>query len=307
MLEGSAQIASRAPEHLRWWSGGLPFASPAEARSMEFRMEIQLSNEPANSFRQEVKRAVAAINEKRQGRPVALCYTAGFDSDLIALELREQGVPFTPFFLDLWGINSPAFAQNQRFLGLEVRVVRLERIHFYEEVCLPVFRKFGIENPTFLALSYLYDKIPPEFFILAGGGDLDRTGRLFPKIAKNCGHQPGEIVLPFSVATAFDYLWPEWKNRESELAFFSSTQGLIKSMLFHPLFNPSLPFASTRKVLAEEYPELPAREKTNNWDGPAYIENVWVREWLERNVKNWPEFSFWRPDCGTLWSLPTKP
>jgi hypothetical protein len=271
---------------------------------MDFRVEFRFSAGPHRSFREEAKKAVTSLNERRKGRPVALCYTGGLDSDLIALELREQGVPFTPFFLDLWGINYRAFAENRRFLGLDVQVVRLERIQFYEEVCLPVFRLFGIENPTYLALSYLYEKIPSDFFIVAGNGDLDRTGKLFPKIADRCGYSPAKQTLPFSVATAFDYLWPKEKNRAGEFAFFSSTEGLVRSMLYHPEFNSCVPFSSTRKVLASEYPELPQRAKTNNWDGPAYIENVWVREWLERNLRDWPEFGFWRPDAGTLWELP---
>jgi hypothetical protein len=305
MPDGFSIGASSAPDHFRWWCGENLFASPAQARSMDFRVDFTFSaGPPAGSFREEVSKAAAKVNERRRGRPVALCYTAGLDSDLIALELSRQGIPFTPFFLDLWGINYPAFAQNKSFLGLDVQVVRLERIQFYDEVCLPVFRQFGLENPTYLALSYLYEKIPPDFFIVAGNGDLDRTGRLFPKIAENSGYRTGQRALPFSVASAFDYLWPQWKNRAGEFAFFNSTEGLVRSMLFHSEFQASLPYGNTRRVISLEYPELPAREKTNNWDGPAYIENVWVREWLERHRRDWPEFGFWRPDGGAVWELP---
>lgn len=272
---------------------------------MDFRIDLEIPGEnKIRSFREEVKAAVSSLDVRRAGRPVALCYTAGMDSDLIALELRERGIPFTPFFLDLWGINSRAFAENRRFLGLEAEVVRLERIQFYDEICLPVFRQFGIENPTYLALTYLFEKIPPEFFIVVGDGDFDRTGRVFAKIAEGHDLRPGGIHLPFSSAAVFNYLWAAKNGRAGEFSFFSSTPGLINSMIFHPEFSPAFPHSGTRGVLAKEYPELPPRGKTTNWDGAAYAENVWVREWLERHAGEWADFAFWRPSGGTVWTNP---
>lgn len=243
-------------------------------------------------------RACERIDSLRQGKTVALCYSGGVDSEIIAIGLKQAGIPFETYFLDIWGANRKAFlAQKESMQRLKISPIEIElnKLYFYDHHSLKVFRSFGIDNPTYLALAYLFEKIPAGQFIVTGDGDLNRSGAAFARLAEvRAATGDTGFALPISAANIFYYLWAEKHARTGEFSFFSSTPGLVASMLEHPLFRAECPTGSTSKVLYHSFPEVRARPKTTNWDEGAYRENVWIREWLERHRKTWPEFDFWR-------------
>lgn len=294
------------PAHLHWSFGGLPYTSPVSAQSAEFHFWFDSMVEERDfDFRQEVVTACSLLDAKRNGRPIALCFSGGVDSEIIARTLKSLGIPFTAFFLNIWNINRESFDRWCGCLaefGAECVVIDLDKIHFYENHALEVFREFGVESPTYLAMAYLFNQIPSDHFIISGDGDLHRTGSLFKLIAEKNLHflNSSEMPMPFSAASVFNYLWAAKNKRAGEFCFFSSTPGIIAAMAAHPLFERKYPFSSTSHVLHAAFPEIKRRPKTTNWDNGAYIENVWIREWLRRHASEWPDFAFWRGEIGTV-------
>lgn len=292
------------PSFVQWSFGRTPFVSPVAARSVEFSYGFTPTLEPGEySFPVELRRACERLDQRRAGKTIALCYSGGTDSELIARQLFGLGIPFELYFLDIWGINREvftAFAPVVRSLtGKKVREVRLEKIPFYEGHSLEAFRRFGCELPTPLALSYLFTQIPKDQFIVVGDGDLNRAGGLFRLIAEKHAAPAGR-ALPTSVASVFYYLWAEAHEREGEFYFFSSTPELVASVLQSPHFQCDYPLSQTSALIRHHFPEIQPRAKTTNWDGGAYQENQWIRTWLENHAKKWPEFSFWEKSVGTI-------
>lgn len=237
---------------------------------------------------------------------MALCYSGGLDSELIATCLHILGIPFELYFLDLWGINREAFENNSRdFLrgiGKAAHVAELGKDFFYDEYSLPLFQELGCEYPTYLALTWLFGRIPESQFIVVGDGDLNREGALFAELGRKHPVPSGAQghYAPFATAAVAYYLWAGRHRRAGEFYFFSSTPGLIASMITDPLFESSFPMSRTRRVIHHHFPELKERPKTTNWDGDAYLENRRIRHWLERNARKLPDFRFWRRGAGTV-------
>lgn len=277
-------MGSPAPPHIQWSFGQGAYANRAGAVSDDFDFRFRPSIARGEyGFRAEVMRACALLDERRKGRPIALCYTGGIDSELIARALAALGIPFELYFLDIWGLNLERFRQDSAGflaeLGKSARIVRLEKAEFYENFSLPYFRRFACDQPTFLALCYLFDRIPKNEFIVAGDGDLHREGELFAKIA--AVGRPGERMIPFAYSSVFFYLWQERAARRGEFYFFSSTPELLAAAFQHPLYRAEFPRFCTREMIYAEFPEVARRQKTSNWDSePARRENKWIRNWL---------------------------
>jgi hypothetical protein len=286
------------PAHIHWRFGGKSFSHRAHSRSGDFQYRLVPSLEKrCFSFRDEVMRACALLDQKRGNRPIALCYTGGIDSELIARALHLLGIPFELYFLDIWGLNIERFRENSaRFLseiGKTARIVRLEQTTFYENHSLEIYRRFGCDQPTHLALTYLFEQIPKCEFIVVGDGDLHREGELFSQIAKIFGQQKNTCgKIPYSSSSTFFYSWQGWSRRRGEFYFFSSTPEIIAAAYTDPHFSKRFPIFSTREMIYRYFPEIRRREKTTNWDGTiARKENKWIRAWLHRESTNAAFFS----------------
>jgi hypothetical protein len=299
------------PDFLHWEFGNQPYASPVEAQSTHFSywIEPRLKRKGDWSYAHEVLRACEKLDAKREGKTIALCYTGGVDSELIARLLHRLGLPFEMYFLDIWGLNSAAFLHwskpFEQEIGKKVRIVKLAKPYFYEEHSLRMFEELGCEYPSYLALTYLFEKIPGDEFIVVGDGDLNRTGGIFDFIAES---HPKEregktIPLPFASSSVAFWLWARKRQRKGDFYFFSSTPELIASTMEHPAFQFGYPHSETREVIYDSFPEIARRPKTTNWDGKAYRENKWVRTWLSRHAQKTPSLSFWKKGAGTIVDL----
>lgn len=293
-----------APAHYEWSLGRKPFSSPIEARSSHFRFSF-LPSIPRRpySFREEILRAAADLDSKRKGRPVALCYSGGLDSDLIAGALTELGIPFDLFFLDIWGINRGPLDEFSPQWGKMVQEIRLDRTYFYESHSLRQFRDFGCELPTYLALTYLFEQIPKNYFIVTGGGDLEISSDLGSKIAALNPVPPGQLHLPFPFGSVYFHLWAKKHRRAGEFYFFRSRPELVAATFQHPSFRHDSVSCSPRQVIYEEFPELKSRCKTTNWDGEHSKENRWVRNWLTKHAEQDHALSYWQRSIGSMVSL----
>jgi hypothetical protein len=151
-------------------------------------------------------------------------------------------------------------------------------------------------------MTYLFEKIPEDQFILVADGDLHRQGKLYEKIASEhpTPFVENAIFLPESGSTIFFERWNQKYKRHGEFAFFRSTPELIGSVLTDPLFSKQFPYSSTKEMIQFHYPHISPRPKFSNWLGDAYAENKMIRGWLKKNAKDWPEFSNWKESLGTI-------
>jgi hypothetical protein len=314
----SPQIPERSPnravsasaDFFQWSFGGKVGVSCVEAASDHFEIHFQPRLERHTyNFRAEVLRACERLDEKRHGKTIALCYTAGIDSELIARCLAMLGIPFELYFLDIWGLNRPQFDQWSPALLKEIRkevnIVSLLKERFYTELAAASFPVLGCEYPTYISLSYLFDQIPRDQYIVVGDGDLDRSAKLYGEMAKRFPWPVERAkIFPFSSSRVAYLHWSKHRGREGEFYFFGSTPELMAASFNDPAFERAYPHSSTRKMISHHFPEIVDRPKTTNWDSTVGVrENAWARARVKRLVKDMPGMHFWQGGIGTVADL----
>jgi hypothetical protein len=294
----------------QWSFGDKAGVSCVEAGSDHFEIQLRPCLERRQyDFRQEVLKACELLDKRRQGKTIALCYTGGIDSELIARSLASLSIPFELYFLDIWGLNRSHFDQWSphllKELGKEAHVVSLSKERFYTEQVSKVFPVMGCEYPTYISLAYLFEQIPQDQFIVVGDGDLDRSAKLYGEIAKRFPQYTGrKSALPFSASRVAYLLWAKHHRREGEFYFFGSTPELMAAAFSDPSFECFYPHSSTRKMILRHFPEIADRAKTTNWDSAAAVrENAWARARVKRLVKDMPGMHFWQGGIGTVADL----
>lgn len=300
-------------QHFDWSFGGISRASPVDAQSVNFNFSFNfLHGSPLFDFRQECLNACIRLDKLRAGKTIALCYSAGLRSEIIALCLSLLGIPYELYFLDIWGINSRQFFQ---LLGLsrivekkQVHIVSIDRMHFYDFISKKQFKAFAIEAPTYIALTALFDKIPKNQFIVTGDGCLQRRARAYSSIAKKfpIAEEQRSSTLPFKTSSIFYYLWSKENAREGEYYFFRSTPEIVLSQIFDKAFYCNYPSCETNNIFEAHFPEVYQREKSTNWNADARKENAWIRDWLALYAKQL-RYSFWHESAGVPVPIHTKP
>lgn len=297
------RAARRSPPFLRWQFGQAPGSSPISARSADFRLWLETESPSPGSFREEMAKATRALGEKIGHRTVALCHSGGAYSEAIARSLEQENIPYEAFFLDIYGQNThsadPWLSAFEHRTGKSVRRIRLSREHFLHHHAPNNLAELGCDQPTALALTYLFEKIPADMFIVAGGGNLTRKGALVEKIAHQTPASGPSIPTPYSQIV--HYVWSQRYAREGEYYFYSSTPGLLAATLRDPNFSWQAPFSDATDVLHAHFPEVERRARSTNWDTiPAEQENIFVRRWLEGMARDWQGMEFWEPSLGAM-------
>lgn len=293
------------PDFLHWKFGHNLYANFIDAQSIDFQYwyEPKISRNEKYIFRAEVINAARTLDRKRQGKPLALCYSGGVQSEALALVLHDLGIPFDLFFLDLWGLNLPFFQEQAQLLektiGKSVNIVRARRSQFFESFAPKLFREFGVEYPTYLALLYLFEQIPESHYIVVGEGGLTKLGNLYASICKNLSLEKNanELHLPFTTASTLFFSWAEKRRREGEYYFYSSTPQLLAAALQDPRWVFSAKGSDARELFYGAFPELKPRPRSNNWENGAYVENRNIRSHLGTIAE---EFTNWKKETYSL-------
>lgn len=296
------------PSHLHWAFGDKENSSPLTAGHEEFRIWFDpvLKASGKYSFRKEVLDACRDLDRQRRGKPVALCLSGGIDSEVIALGMQELGIPFEMYFLDNWELNRSTYEQWIKPLASklkqEVNVVTLERSYFREELALKAFRQMGVEYPTYLSMTHLFDSIPEDRFIVTGDGDLDRAGDMFRAIGNKSSVGTGTTGLygPYATSSIAYHLWAGANKRRGQFYFFNSTPELLASVIQDPRFEIAYPEMRTKEVIHAAFPEIARRPKTSNWDTKfARQENAEIRKLIREYASQHEELKNWRSEIGT--------
>jgi hypothetical protein len=311
LLESAAKILPTTPampqKFAHWSCGGITNSSPMVSQSMDFRFWFTAAAErKVYDFRQEVFHALRVLDKRRAGATVALAYSGGVDSEVLAHGMKQLGIPFELYFLDFWGRNE-ALLNNwakpgAAKLGKELRVVSLDKEEFLARAHED-FAITGCESPSYLGMLQLFDKIPADRYIVTGDGDLDRRGPLYSHLGGKYAVNktaPG-TPLSFSLSSVSHELWAQAKGRKGEFYFYRSTPGLVAATLTSPEFKAGYPYSYAKAVVHGAFPEVKARPKAKNWKGVmAMLENRELRRLIERQAARTEGQQFWRRLTGTV-------
>jgi hypothetical protein len=314
LLEGASKVlpntgASPAnhKEFSHWSFGGQKHTSPMVAQSTDFRFWFTPAAERREyNFRTEVFQALRKLDKKRNGATVALAYSGGVDSEVLARGLHQLGIPFEMYFVDFWGHNKAMLDHwakpGAAKLGKELHVVSLEKENFLTQAYND-FAITGCESPTYLGMAQLFDKIPAEQFILTGDGDLQRHGQIYSHLGRKYPVNktaPG-TALSFSNSSVAHEIWAKHKQRNGEFYFFRSTPGLVAAALTSPDFKASYPFSNPKAMVHAAFPEVAPRVKTKNWKGAFGIfTNRRLRQRIEWRTGEIESQRFWHRLTGTV-------
>lgn len=301
---------STTPNYLHWSFGDQYRSNPMTAKSLNFKVWFSpIAERKSYNFREEVFAKCKEIDKKRDGKPVALCYSGGESSEVIAIALKQLGIPFELYFLDAWLFNQhqrKAFAEPfAKQMGVPLHVVSISE-NFFEFEFLPKdFLEYGLDHPTPMLLRYLYSAIPSTHFIVTGSGNLERSGKKNEKIGRI--HSPDEsmkrLSWTFSPSNVTFYDWAEKNQRPGEYYFYQSSPGLLLSVLESPLINHNFPEVNLKGLIYSSFPEIQPRSKSTNWDTAEGAERLHeLREHIIAFAKK-NGLSFWHLSSGCTANL----
>lgn len=324
----ATKLINYVPHFLQWKFGDQSMASPLEGGQFQFQLDFS-NLERVGSFRSEVYRALKVLDQKREQKKVALCVSGGVGAEVLGFVMDQLAIPYDCFFLDIYGVNEEAkkrvYGPDSYFREKRIQEIRLERRVLFGEFGLEHFQRFGVLFPDQIALSFLYKNIPDEYFILAGGGSMDRQGKFFESItaspispqkpsgfaekispqgnASHSGqsnpHERTRSLVPsrsrsiaFPISSIAPYLWSAERHRQGEFQFYLSRAELILSQLADSRFQWKFPLTNWRPILKEEFPELVVGPKVSNWQGTKGIqENYLLRAWLRLQSRHLTEIA----------------
>lgn len=298
------------PAYLHWSFGNNYRSNPMQAQSLDFQVWFSPTAERKSyNFRNEVFEKCKEIDQKRGGKPIALCYSGGESSEVIAIAMKELGIPFELYFLDTWLFNQhsrKAYAEPfAKKMGVPLHVVSISE-NFFEFEFLPKdFLEFGLDHPTPMLLRYLYSAIPSTHFIVTGSGNLERSGKKNEKIGKI--HAPEEsmkrLSWTFSPSNVTFYDWAEKNQRPGEYYFYQSSPGLLLSVLESPFINHNFPEVNLKGLIYSAFPEIQPRSKSTNWDTAEGAERLYeLREHIIAFAKK-NQLGFWHLSSGCTANL----
>lgn len=310
-----SKLSKYVPHFLSWKFGDQSMASPLEGN--QFQIQLDFSNlKIVGTFRNEVFRTLKILREERTQNKIALCVSGGVGAEILGLVMDQLDIPYDCFFLDIYGVNEEAkkrvYGKDSYFRDKLIQEIRLERRTLFGDFGLEHFQKFGVLFPDQIVLSYLYKNIPKDYFILVGGGSMDRQGKFFESIPTNSvasnhdslisGTSPTSQLNPqtqisprriaFPISSVGSYLWAAQERRQGEFQFYLSRAELILSQLADSRFQWGYPLTNWRPILKEEFPELVVGPKVSNWQGSKGVqENYLLRAWLRLQSRHLTEIS----------------
>lgn len=288
------------PPYLHWSFGNNYRSNPVDAGSLDLRIWFSPTAErKAYNFRDEVFKKCKEIDAKRNNKPVALCYSGGESSEIIAVAMRELGIPFELYYLDNWLLNQ---ANRKNFaepfakkMGVPLNVISISEQFFDQEILRSDFAESGLDHPTPILMKYLFSVIPSTHFIVTGSGNLERSGRKNEIIGSSHKPEPSfkDFSWTFSSSHVAYYDWATKNNRPGEYYFFQSSPGLLLSVMESQMIKREYPQVDIRGLIYSQFPEITPRAKSTNWDSPIAMEQLFefrerlVGESKRRGMKYW--------------------
>lgn len=297
-----SRVFDTRPDHINWAVNSVDFGSPLVSRFKSFKYTISYDLLESRSFRQSVIDGVRKLDHDRNGRTIALAYSGGIDSEIIARILANESIPFELYFLNAWNANQDQISSGQKLareLKVPLNVVQINKSEFLEDRLKQNFLDTACVYPTPLVLVELFRRIPKNQFIVTGEGGLDKR----PARYQNISATSAAAGMPFSIADIAYRIWAEKNGRQGQFYFFNSSPEIIGEMLLHPKLKVSLPMIDTNFVFREEFPEIRMRSKTTNWG--AHREDAVLIKTAAKKLALNAELSHLAKEI-FAWSMPTR-
>jgi hypothetical protein len=298
------------PGHINWRIDNQIFSdffyNDQYCPNFEYWLELG-SFTNSNGFRSEVFSAVKKLSEVYgSGMTFAVCLSGGIDSEIIIRAMKLLGLKFQAYFLSFWNQNIENYEcfikPIESELGFKTNILVLNKDMFINKLIYEHFELYGCELPTYLAMLYLFDKIPKHECIVVGEGDLDKQGALYTRMSNSIPKMKNGCI-PFTTSEVLYRIWSQKNRRYGEYYFFSSTEQLIVSVLKDVSLRVQFPHVDTKEVIYSNFPEIKRRRKTNNWEGENFKLNKEIRSRLFSYAQRSDKFKLWAPACGSFQDL----
>ncbi|OFZ28625.1 MAG: hypothetical protein A2622_05915 [Bdellovibrionales bacterium RIFCSPHIGHO2_01_FULL_40_29] len=293
------------PQFIEWRTDSIKYSSPMQSRSCNFKYIFKpIIEKKEYHFKREVQRAVELLVQQSAGAPIAVCISGGVDSEIIARTLKENAIDFELFFLSNWGLNNSVLVDFVKplaqELGAKLHIIDLEYDFFREQYVPESFFKYGCHFPTYIALTYLFSKIPKNYFIVVGEGDLEKKGVAYEKlyIKSNSLLCLDKNSIPIMINEIFYRIWAQDNQRKGQFYFYNSTPELVASMWTRSDYKKAFPFFGTKAAIANMYPELKPRVKSTNWEEDSQNNRKEILNYLWNLKSQRTEFDFWDKHMG---------
>jgi hypothetical protein len=299
------------PPYFHWRFGNEYRGNLHTSKSSEFEVWLTPEIERKEyNFRTAVINKCMDIDKKRDGKPIALCYGGGESSEVIALALKEIGIPFDLYFADTWRLNirsrithAEPFAKK---IGVPLRVIGIDKDTFELEELKKNTITYGADNPNFSIMTNLFNAIPDTHFIVTGSGHLERSGAFYAEIGKANPIPEGaeSYYRPFLTRHINFYQWAQKNNRVGEFYFFQSSQELIASVIQDPIVHRNYPFYSHNQLIYSSFPEITPRAKSTNWEGDLGQDYAkFFRKCIQNTCHYANNFSYYKKNIGCAVNL----
>jgi hypothetical protein len=279
------------PWHVKWAFNKEYFSeiSNVIGSSFEFTYTFSETDLPTSDLKYAIRKTLTDLYTKG-GMPLSICIS-GADSEIIAREAAELGIPFELYFLDIWDINAKARQLAQRLaieIGAKLNIVSLSKEEAFDTVLEKNYRNLQAEKPTYLCLPYLLEKIPFDTYIIGGEGDPQKSGVDYEPLANSDGTYNG---IPISITEVYYRQWALINHRACEMYFYASTPLLLKSFFHHPLMVKKNNRIDTRELVNTLWPNLTFSYKTTNWEDSVesnYEVRMHMRSLNKNQYRNLP-------------------
>jgi hypothetical protein len=197
---------------------------------------------------------------------------SGVDSELIAKCLYLNNIPVEYFYLHINGINDSELLLCQEIsnrYSTKLNVIQVDYFTLLETQIEESFQITKVCWPTYLVLPYLIKRIPDDYYITIGEGDLEKDNIRYGIIYKDYQKDftGNEFFVPIHLTEISYRLALDHYGKSGESNFFSRCFDLWYHILKDPdLITNRKYYYDPKKVLLKKYSEgLLSPNKTLNF------------------------------------------
>jgi asparagine synthetase B (glutamine-hydrolysing) len=282
-----SEIYDVLPNYIVWDFDGVLYSNPIDSRSLDFNYKIMPLPKTSLSLSEAIQTTIQKIDKDRRGATVALLYSGGIDSEIIAAALNHAGIPFELYFVNFWGLNLNYSLEHAKWfskkVGKSLRVVDIDKANFFSNHLENTFMQTGCAQPTYLVLSMALSQLPTTEFIVTGEGGFDKQSMGYIKAPQVTSTD--SISIPVKSGEIFYRIWAQKNKRAGQYYFYNSTPEILNSVLYHPKMNLTYPFYDTTEALRSAFTNIKPRLKTTNWENNEY-EHKEIRKAIKEIAKN---------------------
>lgn len=180
--------------------------------------------EAVDKITKNIEKTLVDLNLKKIG----LCLS-GLDSEIIANSLSKSDIYVEFFFLKIENVNIADLELAEKISKKYKKILNVVSITIEELLDYEIFNSFNITKvcwPTYVSIPFLIKKIPDDFFIILGEGDLEKTNndkysRIFN--LKNLEYSNENFYIPMHLSEIAYKTTIDFYGKNGESNFFTNS------------------------------------------------------------------------------------